>query len=130
MKGFLPKYISVYLQLQNNPIYQARSIAKNTVKQTASRTVNFNYTFSYAAFKNGITLAMTNSVFAIHDNNSIKLLIRLRLNVTLKITNLEKKILDTINLMRDGGFELESTTDLSLCCQNHIISRSKHLKNI
>ena len=49
----------MYLQLQNKPIYQARSIAKNTVKQTASGTVNFNYTFSHAALENGITLAMT-----------------------------------------------------------------------
>ena len=49
----------MYLQLQSNSIYQARPIAKNTVKQTASGTVNFNYTFSHAALKNGITLAMT-----------------------------------------------------------------------
>ena len=58
-KGFLPKYLSMYLQLQSNSIYQARPIAKNTVRQTASGTVNFNYTFSHAALKNGITLAMT-----------------------------------------------------------------------
>ena len=59
MKGFLLKYLSMYLQIQNNPIYQARYIAKNTVKQTVSRTVNFNYTFSHPALKNGTTLAMT-----------------------------------------------------------------------
>ena len=32
--------------------------------------------------------------------------------------------------MCNGGFELESTTDFSLCCQNHVISRSKLLKNL
>ena len=31
--------------IHNNPIYQTRSTAKAIVKQTASRTVNFNKTF-------------------------------------------------------------------------------------
>ena len=41
-----PKYLTSCLQLHNNQIYQARSTAKNIVKQTASRTVNFDNTFS------------------------------------------------------------------------------------
>ena len=45
VKGLSPKYLTSYLQLHNNPIYQTRSTAKNIVKQTASRTVNFNNSF-------------------------------------------------------------------------------------
>ena len=45
VKGLSPKYLTLYLQLHNNPIYQTRSTAKNIVKQAASRIVNFNNTF-------------------------------------------------------------------------------------
>ena len=45
LKGILPKYLTSYLELLNNPIYQTRSTAKDIVKQTASRTVNSNNTF-------------------------------------------------------------------------------------
>ena len=45
VKGLSPKYLISYLQLHNNPIYQTRSTAKNNVKLTASRTVNFNNSF-------------------------------------------------------------------------------------
>ena len=45
VKGLSPKYLTSYLQLHNNPIYQTRSTAKNIVKLTASRTVNFNNSF-------------------------------------------------------------------------------------
>ena len=45
VKGLLPKYLTLYLELLNNPIYQTRCRAKNNVKQTPSRTVNFNNTF-------------------------------------------------------------------------------------
>ena len=43
--GLLPKYLPLYFQLHNKPVYQTRSTAKNTVKQTASKTINFNNTF-------------------------------------------------------------------------------------
>ena len=55
VKGTLSKYLTSYLQLHKNPIYQTRSTAKNIIKQTASRTVNFNNIFSHAALKIGIT---------------------------------------------------------------------------
>ena len=45
MKGPSPKYLTSCLQLHNNQIHQARSTAKNIVKQIASRTVNFDNTF-------------------------------------------------------------------------------------
>ena len=45
VKGLSPKYLTSYLQIYNNPIYQTRPTAKNIVKQTASRTLNFNNTF-------------------------------------------------------------------------------------
>ena len=45
VKGLSPKYKTSYLQLHSNPIYQTRSTAKNIVKLTASRTVNFNNSF-------------------------------------------------------------------------------------
>ena len=44
VKGLPPKYLTSHLQLHNNPIYQTRSTAKNIVKQTASRTDDFNNT--------------------------------------------------------------------------------------
>ena len=43
VKGLSPKYLTWYLQLHINLIYQTRPTAKNIAKQTASRTVNFNY---------------------------------------------------------------------------------------
>ena len=45
VKGLSPKYLTSCLQLHNNPIYQTRSIGKSIVKQTASRTANYNNTF-------------------------------------------------------------------------------------
>ena len=45
VKRLLPKYLTSYLQLHNNSIYQTRSTAKSIVKQTAPRTINFNNTF-------------------------------------------------------------------------------------
>ena len=102
VKGLLPKYLTSYLQLHNNPIHQTRSTAKNIVKLTVSRTVNFNNSFfslcsqewnnlsdgirslpSPISFKKALlrfVKTCENSVFAIHDNNGIKLLTRLGLN--------------------------------------------------
>ena len=45
VKGLSPKYLTSYLQLHYNPIYQTRSTAENIVKLTASRTVNFHNSF-------------------------------------------------------------------------------------
>ena len=45
VKGLSPKYLTSYLQLHSNPIYQTKSTGKNIVKQTASRTVTFNNIF-------------------------------------------------------------------------------------
>ena len=46
VKVLSPKYVTLYLQLHNNPIYQTRSIAQNIVKHLASRTIDFNNIFS------------------------------------------------------------------------------------
>ena len=102
LKRLSPKYLTSYLQLHNNPIYQTRSTAKNIVKLTASRAVNFNNSFFPLCSQKWNNLSddikslpwpisfkkvlicfiktSKNSVFAIHDNNGIKLLTRLRLN--------------------------------------------------
>ena len=96
VKGLSPKYLTSHLQLHNNPIYQTRSTAKNIVKLTASKTVNFDNSFSPlcsqewnnlsddikslpspVSFKKallGFVKTSENFVFAIHDNNGIKLL--------------------------------------------------------
>ena len=50
VKALSSKYLTLYLHLHNNPIYQTRSTAKNIEKQTASRTVNFNNTFFSTLF--------------------------------------------------------------------------------
>ena len=114
VKGLSPKYLTLYLQLHNNPIYQTRSTAKNIVRQAASRIVNFNNTFftrcsqewsnlsddikslpSPISFKKALLSFLEtseNSVFAIHDNNDINLLTRLRLN----FSHLNEHNLDTI----------------------------------
>ena len=125
---------------------------------TASRTVNFNNTFSHAVLKNGISDVLSddlsddikslpspvsfkkallsfikiseNSVFAIHDNNGIKLLTRLRLNFShLKEHKFRHNFLDTINPMCSCASEPETTAHF-LFCQNHVIRRSKLLKNV
>ena len=139
VKGLSPKYLTSYLQLHNNPSYQTRSIAKNIVKLTASRTVNFNNSFfplcsqkwnnlsdgikslpSPISFKNALlsfVKASENSVFAIHDNNGITLLTRLRLNFShLNEHKFRHNFLDTLNPMCSCGFEPETTAHFLLCC--------------
>ena len=72
-----------------------------------------------------------NSVFAIHDNNGIKLLTCLKLNFNhLNKQKFRHDFLDTINTMCSCGSEPETTAHFLLRCQNHVISRSKLLKNV
>ena len=153
VKGLLPKYLTSYLQLHNNPIYQTRSTAKNIVKLTASRTVNFNNSFfplcsqewnnlsddikslpSPISFKKALlsfVKTSENSVFAIHDNNGIKLLTRLRLNFShLNEHKFRHNFLDTLNPMCSCGSEPETTAHFLLRCQNHVTNRSKFIKNV
>ena len=151
VKGLLPKYLTSYLQLHNNPIYQTRSTAKNIVKLTASRTVNFNNSFFPLcsqewnnlsddikslplpiSFKKAVlsfVKTSENSVFAIHGNNGIKLLTCLRLNFShLNEHKFRHNFLDTC--MCSCGSEPESTAHFLLHCQNHVMNRSKLLKNV
>ena len=153
VKGLSPKYLTLYLQLNINPIYETRSTAKNIVKQTASRTVNFNNTLfrrcsqewnnlsddikslpSPISFKKALlsfVKTSENSVFAIHDNNGIKLLTRLRLNFShLNEHKFRHNFLDTLNPMCSCGSEPETTAHFLLRCQNHVMNRSKLLKNV
>ena len=153
VKCLLPKYLTSYLQLHNNPIYQTRSTAKNTVKQIASRTVNLNNRFlprcsqewnnlcddikslpSPISFKKAFLSFLKTSenlVFAIHDNNGIKLLTCLRLNFSnVDEHKFRHNFLGTVNPMCSCGFEPETTAHFLLCCQNHVKSRSKLLKNV
>ena len=125
----------------------------NIVKETASRTVNFNNTFfprcyqewsnlsddikslpSSISFKKALlTFVKTskNSFFAIHDNNCIKLLTRLGLYFShLNKHKFTHKFMDTINPMCSYGIEIETTAHFFLRCQNHVMSRSKLLKNV
>ena len=139
-----------YLQLHNNRIYQTRSTAKNIVKLTASRKVVNNSFFplysqelnnlsddikwlpSPISSKTLLSFVKTskNSVFAIHDNNGIKLLTHLRLNFShLNDTNLDN-FLDTLNPICSCGSEPETTAHFLLRFQNHVMNRSKLLKNI
>ena len=152
-KDFRTKYLTSYLQLYNNPIYLTKFAAKDIVKQTTSRTVNFNNTFfvrcsqewnnlsedikslpSYISFKKALlsfVKTSKTSVFVIHDNNSIKLFTRFKLNFNhLNEHKFRLNFLDTINLMCSCGSEQETTALFLLCCQIHIISRSKLLKNL
>ena len=142
-----------YLQLLNNSIYKTRSTAKNIVKLTASRTVNFNNSFfplcsqewnnlsddikslpSPISFKKALlsfVKTSENSVFAIHDNNGIKLLTRLRLNFShLNEHKFRHNFLETLNPMCSCGSEPETTAHFLLRCQNHVMNRSKLLKNV
>ena len=153
MKALSPKYLTSHLQLHDNPIYQTRSTAKNIVKLTASRTVNFNNSFfplcsqewnnlsddikslplpiSFKKALLSFVKSSENSVFAIHDDNGIKLLTRLRLNFSyLNEHKFRHNFLDTINPMCSCGSEPETTAHFFLLCENHVISRSKLLKNV
>ena len=72
-----------------------------------------------------------NSVFAIHDDNGIKLLTRLRLNFShLSEHKFRHNFLDTLNPMCSCGSESETTAHFLLRCQNHVMNRSKLLKNL
>ena len=153
MKRLSPKYLKSYLQLHNNPSYQSRFTAKYAVKQTASRIDNFNSTFfphcsqewnnlsddikslpSPISFKKALLSFIKtseNSAFAILDNSGIKLLTRLRLNFRhLNEHKFRFNFLETINPMCSCGSEPGTTGQFLLCCQNHVISRSKLLKNV
>ena len=153
MKGLSPKYLTSYLQLHNNPIYQNRSTANNIVKQTPSRTVNFNDIFfprcsqewnnlsndikslpSPTSFKKALlsfVKTCENSVFTIHDNNGIKLLTRFRLNFShLNENKFRHNFLDILNPMCTCGSEPETTAHFLLRFENHVMNRSKLLKNV
>ena len=72
-----------------------------------------------------------NSVFAIHENNGIKLLTRLRLNFShLNEHKLRHNFLDTLNPVCSCGSEPETTAHFLLRCKNHVMNRSKLLKNV
>ena len=145
--------ITSYLQLHSNPIYQTRSTAKNFVKLTAWRTVNFNNLFftlcsqecnnlkydiksltSPISFRKALlsfVKTSENSVFAIDDNNGIKLLTRLRLIFShLNELKFRRNFLDTLNPMCSSCSEPETTVHFLLRCQNHVMNRSKLLKNV
>ena len=153
VKWLSPKYLTSHLQLHNNPIYQTRSAAKNTVRLTASRTVNFDNSFfllcsqewnnlsdnikslpSQISFKRALlsfVKTSKNSVFPIHDNDDIKLFTRLRLNFShLNEHKFRHSLLDTLNPMCSCGSEPETTAHFLLRCQNHVMNRSKLLKNV
>ena len=153
VKGLSPKYLTLYLQLHNNPICETRSTAKNIVKLTASRTVNFHNSFfqlcsqewnnlsdGIKSLPSPISLKKAllsfvkiseNSVFAIHDNNGIKLLTRLRLNFShLNEHKFRHNFLDTLNPRCSCGSEPEIAAHFLLRCQNHVMNRSKLLKNV
>ena len=159
LKGLSPKYLTLYLQLQNSSICQTKycktvkqfnlpnqKLSKNIVKQTASRTDNFNNSFfshcsqewsnfsddtkswpSQISFKKALLSFVKTfkvSVFAIHDNSGIRLLTRLRQNFShLNEYKFRHNFLDAINPMCSCGQKLQPT-------QNHVISRSKLLKNV
>ena len=152
VKRLLPEYLTSYLKLHNNPFYQTRSTTKNIVKQTASRTVNFNNTFflrcsqkwnnlsddinllpSPISFKKALLSffkTSKNSVFAIHDNNGIRLLTRLRLNFShLNEHKFRHNFLDNLNPMCSCSSEPETTAHFLLCCENHV-TKSKLLRNV
>ena len=72
-----------------------------------------------------------NSVIAINDNNGIKLLTRLRLNFShLNEHKFRHNFLGTLNPMCSCGSEPDTTAHFLLRCQNHVIHRSKLLKNV
>ena len=72
-----------------------------------------------------------NSVIAINDNNGIKLLTRLRLNFShLNEHKFRHNFLNTLNPMCSCGSEPETTAHFLLRCQNHVMNRSKLLKNV
>ena len=153
VKGLSPKYLTSYLQLHNNPIYLTRSTTKNIVKLTASRAVNFNNSFfplcshkwnnlnddikslpPPISFKKALlsfVKTSENSIFAIHDNNDIKLLTHVRLNLShLNKHKFRHNFLDTSNPMCSCGSESETTAHFLLRCQNHVMNRTKLLKNV
>ena len=151
MKRLSPIYLTSYLQLHNNPIYQIKSTAKNIVKQTASRTVKFNNAFfpgcsqecnnlsddikslplSISFKKTLLSFVKTseNSVFAIHDNSVIKLLTRIRLKIShLNEHKFRHNCLSTINPVCSCGSEPETTAHFLLrCLENFNFNLSKEI---
>ena len=135
MKGLLPKYLTLQLELHSKSIKQTKSTENNIVKET----VNFNKTFfpccsqewknlgddikslpSPISFKKALLSFINtseNSVFTIHDNDSIKLLTRLRLNFShLNKHKFRPHFPDTINPMCSCGSEPENATHFILLC--------------
>ena len=151
VKRLSPIYLTSYLQLHNNPIYQIKSTAKNIVKQTASRTVTFNNAFFPGcsqecnnlsddikslplpiSFKKALlsfVKTSENSVFAIHDNSVIKLLTRIRLKIShLNEHKFRHNCLSTINPVCSCGSEPETTAHFLLrCLENFNFNLSKEI---
>ena len=87
--------------------------------------------FLCSSFLKDFLKTSENSVFEIHGNNGIKLLTRLRLNFShLNKHKFRHNFLETLNPMCSCGSEPEITAKFLLRCQNHIMNRSKLIKNL
>ena len=102
--GLAPKYLTNYLNTNNDPVYKTRASGRNNIKRFGTRTEHFKQSFFPFCvnewYKLNISLRKAEnmkhfkfmlkdvlnlkqkSLFAIHDPPGVKLLSRLRLTFT------------------------------------------------
>ena len=144
--GLVPKYLTNYLNLNDNQAYKTRASEYNNIKRFGTRTENVKQLFFPFCvnewYKLDISLGKAKNVkrfksmlkdlfnlkqkslFAIHDPAGVKLLSRLRL----KFSNLNEhkfrhNFKDALSPMCDCGSENETTDHFFLRCHFFAITR-------
>ena len=139
VKGIAPKYLTNYLNINSNPIYDTRASKNNKIRGFKTRTESFKHCFlpfcisewdkldyslrnaeSIQRFKSILKEFFNfkqKSLFSIHDPVGVKLFTRLRLRFShLNEHKFCHNFKDTPSPMCDCGSETETTRHFVLRC--------------
>ena len=151
MNGLLPHYLYSYLDFPSQINYSLRSVSASVIKPFLSRIKSFENTFflycinewnnltaeirdskSVSALKKLIKCEKKeNSIFSIYDPLGVKLLTRLRLQIShLNEHKFRHGFGDTINAMYACGNEVETTEHFLLRCHLYFPKTLELFKNL
>ena len=153
VNGLAPKYLTNYLNINSNPVYDTRASKKNYIRGFKTRTENFKHSFfpfcisewdkldyslrnaeSIQLFKSILKEFFNlkqKSLFSIHDLEGVKLLTRLRLRFShLNEHKFRHNFKDTPSPMCDCGSKTETTRHFFLRCPFFTKERQKLLNSL
>ena len=149
----VPKYLTYYLNMNNNQVYKTRASEYNNIKRFKKRTENFKQSFFPLYINEWCKLDISlrkaenikrlksilkdvfnlklKSLFAIHDPAGVKLLSRLRLKFSHLIEHkFQHNFKNALCPMCDCGSENETTDRFFLYCPFFTINRQKFLNDL